>query len=137
MKKFLYGILFCGIVGCSNQVIEKPEKFISQDKMEEILYEISILNAAKNVDYQVFEKKIVAVDKIIYQDNNIDSLQLVQNIIYYASLPDVLHQMISRIDNRIKKEDSLLIIQQKKQDSLSIREIQLDSEMTELLNAQQ
>lgn len=134
-KNCLYVIFFLLLIGCSNRVIEKPQNLIPQEQMEEILYDIAFLNAVKNVDYQLFEKNMIDVDKIIYDDNQIDSLQLIQNMVYYTSVPELFEQMIIRINNRAKLEDSLYIAQQKKQDSLAGK--QNDLEALKPLNPEQ
>ena len=48
MKKII--ILVCSVfwvVGCNNSPVEKPKNLIDKDKMTDILYDISLLEAIK------------------------------------------------------------------------------------------
>lgn len=123
MKKWsFYIILFCVLVACNQGVMKKPNPFIEQEKMEEILYQLTILNAAKNTNHYAFEEHYIDVNAIIYKQNGIDSTQLAQNIIYYSSQPKKYHQMLLKIEKRIKIEDSLAMLEYRKSDSLKLEE---------------
>lgn len=114
-------ILFFGLIwifwGCSNG-IDKPKKLIKEQKLQEILYDLAMLNATKNVDYSIFQNNFVDVENIIYKTHEIDSLQLAESMIYYATQPEVYRRIVEQIEKRISLEDSILKENKIKSDSL-------------------
>lgn len=110
--KNLHIFLFLLCVSCQYSNIPKPKNLLSPQKMEEILYDIAILNAARNVDYAIFDDNFVDSKSIIYKKNNIDSVDLKENLTYYAASPKEYQQILKNIEIRLKKEDSLLRIKQ-------------------------
>ena len=97
--KPLYYLLFLCLVACS-QVVPTPKKLLSEGEMEQVFYDLAILNAAKSIDASFYEKY------------GVDSLLLAQNISYYASNPEKCRHILSQVDARLKLEDSLLRKQQ-------------------------
>ncbi|GIZ15436.1 DUF4296 domain-containing protein [Capnocytophaga catalasegens] len=112
-------IIVLALFSCGQNVIEKPQKFIPKEKMEQILYDLAILNAAKSVDAHIFDNHFVDVNEILYKTNGIDSLQLVENMIYYASHPNIYSKIIDNVQLRLKKEDSLA----QKKDTLKLEKL--------------
>ena len=87
MKPFFYLFLIfsLGITGCQNvQRPEKPEAFIEEDEMVEILYDVSLLKSLKT--YSINEMRMLDIkpESFIYDKYDIDSLQLAANINYYS-----------------------------------------------------
>lgn len=98
------------LIGCKNATIEKPDNLIDEDKMVEILYDVSILEAIKVTNPKSLETRKINSNKYIYQKYKIDSLQFVKSDLYYAS--DVSNyeimykKVIEKVEN-IRKEDSI------------------------------
>lgn len=63
----------------------EPDNLIDQPVMEEILYDISLLKAAKSKSYKILKDNNVQADVYIYEKYKIDSITLRQNIVYYAT----------------------------------------------------
>ncbi len=104
-KRFiLIGLLF-SFISCSNAV-EKPKNLIEKDKMIDILYDISLLEAikAQNISGGIKNKEANAY---LYKKYKIDSIQLAQSNKYYAADVDEYKKMFeevkSRLDNQTKK----------------------------------
>jgi len=97
----------CSISGS----VEKPDNLIEESVMENVLYDITVLEAMstfrpKNPD---FEK--VYGRTYIYMKYGIDSLQLLESDRYYAKHPRVYHRMYSKILKRMNKtKDSLDVL---------------------------
>lgn len=111
MKKLLFFLsFFMLLIGCKNATIEKPDNLIDEDKMVEILYDVSILEAIKVTNPKSLETRKINSNKYIYQKYKIDSLQFVKSDLYYAS--DVSNyeimykKVIEKVEN-IRKEDSI------------------------------
>jgi len=85
MKRFLL-ILLLITVSCDKSFkAPEPDNLIDQPVMEEILYDISLLKAAKSKSYKILKDNKVQADVYIYEKYKIDSITLRQNIEYYAT----------------------------------------------------
>lgn len=131
MKFFNFCIVWIAFLlgSCQQGILEKPKSFLSEEKMEKILYEITLLNAAKSTNHSFFENNYVDVNSIIYKKNGIDSLQFAENMVYYSSNPEKYKKMLHRIERKIHQEDSLRILRKKESDSLQM--LQREKELSE------
>lgn len=119
--KFKFLILFFSILflSCNDDGVKKPSKLIEEEKMVDILYDISILDAIRSSNPGVLEDNNVDSRTYIYKKYAIDSLQFVENTAYYASNLKKYKKMYETIENRIEENkkvaDSLLKIEQEKE----------------------
>ena len=101
MKKYLLIIVL--IIGCSENV---PENLIDKEKMENIIFDIMILNASSGFDLKV-DKNLLS-DEFIYKKYNIDSLQFFESELYYSKNPRDHYEIYAKVKIRILKSiDSL------------------------------
>ena len=101
MKKYLL-IIFL-FIGCSDNV---PDNLISKEKMENIIFDIMILNASSGFDLKV-DKNLLS-DEFIYKKYNIDSLQFFESELYYSKNPRDHYEIYAKVKIRILKSiDSL------------------------------
>lgn len=84
--------------------IKKPEKLIEKDVMENILYDLALLQALKGYSPQELQKNSVNPKSYIYQKYKIDSIQFVENNKYYSSDIEEYKLMYDHIITRIDKE---------------------------------
>ena len=99
MKKFLL-VLLLVIVSCDKSFkAPEPDILIDQPVMEEILYDISLLKAAKSKSYKIIKENNVQADIYIYDKYKIDSITLRQNIEYYTTFS---FKKAKGIEERIK-----------------------------------
>jgi hypothetical protein len=90
--------------------------------MEEVLYDISLLKAAKSKNYKILKDNNVKADIYIYKKYKIDSVTLRQNIAYYATNSfKTAKQIEERI--RLKFEDQKSELEKKIKDSLEKKKI--------------
>jgi hypothetical protein len=47
MKKYHYFGRFIGFISCKEDAVDKPSKLIAEDKMIDVMYDLSILDAIK------------------------------------------------------------------------------------------
>lgn len=79
-------ILLFVTVSCDKSFkTSEPDNLIEQDVMEEILYDIKLLQASKSKKYKILKDNNVQADAYIYNKYKIDSITLRQNIEYYAT----------------------------------------------------
>ncbi|MDC0643668.1 DUF4296 domain-containing protein [Flavobacteriaceae bacterium] len=121
MKKVLVIIVFLLLSCDTNSSITKPDVFLSSEKMENILYDLTLLKAIKT-SYNDQEGKALFNDAYIFRKYNIDSTILAQNQLYYAQSPKESMVIYKRIEQRLKKaKDSInaLLRQEKEMKELS------------------
>ena len=118
MKKYIL-ILITLFFGCSDDI---PNNLISKKKMENIIFDIMILNASNGFDLKIdnnllsdeliykkhnIDKSIVG-DELIYKKYNIDSIQFYESELYYSRYPKIQYEIYSNVKRRIIKSiDSL------------------------------
>ena len=101
MKKYLL-IIFL-FIGCSDNV---PDNLISKEKMENIIFDIMILNSSSGFDLKI-DNNLLS-DELIYKKHNIDSLQFFESELYYSKNPRDHYEIYAKVKIRILKSiDSL------------------------------
>jgi hypothetical protein len=123
--------------------MSKPENLISEEKMVNIIYEVSILTAAKGVNKKELEDNGIFPEEFVYSKYSIDSLQFVSSLDYYASKVDTYDNIYTKVDERItleKERIEIVIAEDKKnkdnkKDNKPIQRLvdtlKVDSERTE------
>jgi len=100
-NSILIGLLFA-FVSC-NTAIEKPKNLIEKDKMIDVLYDISLLEAIKtqNINGGIKNKD---ANEYLYKKYNIDSTQLAQSNKYYAADVDEYKKMFEEVKARLEEQ---------------------------------
>jgi hypothetical protein len=101
LRSLFMGLLFV-FVGC-NTAVEKPKKLIERDKMIDILYDISLMEAVKsqNINGGISSQK---ANEFLFKKYQIDSLQWEENNKYYASDIEEYKKMYQEVKIRIEQE---------------------------------
>jgi len=98
--RFLLLVLLLVTVSCDKSFkAPEPDNLIDQPVMEEILYDINLLKAAKSKSYKILKDNNVQADVYIYEKYQIDSTTLRQNVEYYATFS---FKKTKEIEERIK-----------------------------------
>jgi len=104
-------VILCWFIAslvCSCVDTSKPQNFISEDKMLDILYDMNVLQSIRSNNYQLFNTYDLNPEEFIYKKYNIDSLQFVQNHKYYISDMDNYQKIIEKLIKRAEKhKDSI------------------------------
>ena len=137
-----FTIILIGLIvwSCGNSDRpEKPDNLISKDKMSDIIYDVFLLNAAKGINKQILERNGVDPQEHIYKKHKIDSLQFAKSNDYYAydtkTYEGIMQKVKQKIEGEKKKNDSLVVIEEKQKDSLTeIRNKNPKSDSIKLLN---
>ena len=106
-RNFKYGSLFLILLFgvCTNNIkVVKPKNLIDESKMEEILFEATMMQvmntfSEKNLDFV----KILGAP-YLYLKHGVDSLQLMESEEYYTKNPRIYHRIYSRVLARMQKE---------------------------------
>ncbi|MFZ4105641.1 DUF4296 domain-containing protein [Flavobacterium sp.] len=108
MKKFilLFTILILGVVGCKDEIIPKPKNLISKEKMEDIIYDLSLLEAARTRNSSV--QNFIKPTEFIKSKYKVDSLTFAKSTQYYASDIKEYQKMYDSVKGRLIKENEKL-----------------------------
>ena len=103
MKKVVALFLIVLLFGCQQkEVVPKPDNLIDKEIMVNILYDLSILQAAANHNTDSSVSK--SVPEFIKEKYGIDSLLFVQSNKYYASQIDTYQKMYDEVYSRVKAD---------------------------------
>jgi len=101
--------IFCLIffIGClvSCQDVQKPKKpanLISQEIMVDILTDVYISNAARNVNNKLLRNLNIKLDSVIYSKYRLDSLQFALSNNYYSSNLDIYRNLLVKAQEKLK-----------------------------------
>ncbi len=104
MKRYLLLLLFGVFFSCENQLVEKPDNLIDEDKMVEVLYDLSVLEAIKSQRSVELAQSGVDYKTYIYEKHKIDSVQFAKSNRYYASDLDNYKKIFDKVKERIEKQ---------------------------------
>ena len=143
MRLFAYIVLALLMIGCQDiPPVEKPDNLIDEETMEEIIYEISVVNSARGYNMQLLSKYGVEPETYVFNKFGIDSLQYANSVAYYSSDIEVYKKMYQSVEQRVEKEfshyDSLAKIEKKVKDSLRTaraRELQREKDSIKKLDS--
>ncbi|WP_034919749.1 DUF4296 domain-containing protein [Gillisia sp. CAL575] len=144
-------IIACFLGSCQNiEEVKKPDNLISEDKMVDVLTELSLLNSAKNKNKRILEETGLQPDTYLYSKYEIDSLQLAESTTYYAKKYDKFDGIYQKVkqnlevmkakmevirDEELRIEDSLRAIEIK--DTLDIDTLKIpDTTLIDSLGTQ-
>lgn len=102
MKKLiLIFIPFFLITSCKEEVIEKPNNLISKDKMENIIYDLALLEAAKG-QAAGLQIKFPKPTDFLKDKYKVDSLTFAKSTQYYASDIKEYKKMYANVKGRLE-----------------------------------
>lgn len=105
MKKYFLLLILASLTACKKETVEKPENLIPKDKMKDILYDLSLLQAIRGVNQAVLDSNQIDATTYIYKKYKVDSLQFAKSDQYYA-IENVKNykKMYEEINERVKKQ---------------------------------
>ena len=120
MRLFLVVISFL-MVACNPKSADKPENLIGEEKMAELLYELSIINASRG--FRPSDgKEVISVNSSFFDFHQVDSLQFSLSNAYYAARPKQYLKIVELSEQLLaSREDSLIGSQKiKKPDAVKV-----------------
>lgn len=106
-------------ISCAEEMITKPENLIPKEKMTAILYDLAIINAAKNTGPKILVNNNIESMPYIYTKYGIDSLQFVKSDIYYSSIPVTYQAIYKSVELKLEEKQEELEEAKKKKDSVA------------------
>ncbi|HSD14151.1 MAG TPA: DUF4296 domain-containing protein [Flavobacterium sp.] len=108
MKKIVLLFACIAVLSCSDKTVEKPDNLLSEEVMVDVLYDISVLQSAENLNSIEFTQKSIKVNEIIYKKYNIDSLSFAQSNRYYAADPHNYQKLFKKVAEKIEASKKAL-----------------------------
>jgi len=109
MKNFVFIILVLFLsVSCKKELVKEPAKLIAKEKMIDIIYDLSLLDAIKYQQPLSLDSVESNPKKFIFKKYKVDSLQFAQSNIYYAADYDNYKEMFDEINARLDKEKKII-----------------------------
>lgn len=116
----LFGLLF--LSSCAEELIEKPDNLIPEDKMVAIIKEMAVVNASKSTNLGKLRENGIDPTNYVFTKFEIDSAQFVDSDRYYASKPLRYENMYKKVESDLEEQRLKLEAEKKIRDSLSLVE---------------
>jgi hypothetical protein len=126
MKKIVPFLAILTFFGCKDDLVKKPKHFIERAQMVNIMYDLSLLEAVKYQNPAVLDSNQIRPKQFIYKKYKIDSLQLAQNNLYYASDYKAYKIMFDEVVKRVelnKKKAKTKIKQDEKKNKIRLAKL--------------
>lgn len=119
MKKILlFLVVFSLFVSCKKELAKKPDNLIDKDKMVDIMYDLSVLNAMRSQNSALLDSFKNNSNAYIYKKYKIDSTQFAKSNIYYAAdykeYSTMYEKVKLRLDSDKKRIEAAINIEKKK-----------------------
>lgn len=104
-RYYLLTVILVGLLlGCGEDLIERPKNLIPQGEMTDILYDLSLLEAMGDTYPGTLEDNDIEVMELIFEKYGIDSAQYTQSDRYYASQPHLYEEIYQNLHDRLKNQ---------------------------------
>ena len=109
MKKLIYIFLIFYSCGSITEENVKPNNLIPEDKMIDILYDMSLISVSKGINKRILENNGMKPKKYILKKYNIDSLQFVVSNEYYSKDLEIYLSIYEEVLNKLQLNRELII----------------------------
>lgn len=103
MKKIAVLLLAICLFAC-NDKLQQPDNLLSEDKMEDILYDVALLQSISSFAPATLSANDIKIDTYIYDKYQTDSLTFAQSNEYYAADFDRYEAILEKVSERLKAE---------------------------------
>ncbi|WP_405330374.1 DUF4296 domain-containing protein [Leeuwenhoekiella sp. LLG6367-2.1] len=119
LKGFLIVLILFVFVGCNEiQRPKKPDNFIKEDLMVDVLYDISLMRTLRTYNMNEMRSLGIVPDSLIYKKYNIDSLQFAESINYYSVNFNDYAALWEEVNKRLIAQRDKLQFNQNDEDSI-------------------
>ena len=116
-KVIVFVAVLALFASCKEELVKKPKNLIDRNVMEDIIYDITILDAIRNQNPTSIDSFKINSRDFIFKKYKVDSLQFVKSNVYYAAdyerYKAMFDQVIKRVDKQKAVADSLVAMEQK------------------------
>lgn len=104
MKQLLFLFVSLFVISCSKNPVPKPDNLLDEEKMVDIIYDISILQATDGSMPNKLTENNLKMDGYIFEKYKIDSATYRQNQLYYAANPRKYKKIHKKVIERLDQE---------------------------------
>jgi hypothetical protein len=119
-KITVFFVLISFVISCKERVVRQPDNLIEKEVMIDILYDLSLLEAMKYQTIKPLENYNLNPSHYIFKKYKIDSIQFIQNNMYYAADYKTYKKMNEEITARLDKNKMQLEALIKKQENKAL-----------------
>ena len=109
MKKLIYIFLIFYSCGSLTEENVKPNNLIPEDKMIDILYDMSLISVSKGINKRILENNGMKPKNYILKKYNIDSLQFVVSNEYYSKDLEIYLSIYEEVLNKLQLNREIII----------------------------
>ena len=109
MKKIFFIIVI--LFGCNKNIqkIPMPDNLISEKKMVDVIYEMTLISVSKGVNRRILENNGVIPEKYIFEKYNIDSLQFVLSNEFYSNDLNKYLDIYNRVKEKLQENKQIIM----------------------------
>jgi hypothetical protein len=104
MKKNVFIFISLVLLSCSDKPVPKPDHLLSVEEMENITYDMAILQASETYKPNILGDNDIKIRQYIYKKYSIDSTIYYQNYKYFASEIKSFKKIYNSVNDRIQNK---------------------------------
>jgi hypothetical protein len=111
MNKLKVIIILSIVLGCSNSLTQKPmppDNLISQEKMVDIIYDMTLINVAKGVNKSVLENNGIIPEQYLFNKHSVDSILFARSNEYYSYDLKTYQIIYDKVKIKLEKNKNII-----------------------------
>ncbi|AUC74415.1 DUF4296 domain-containing protein [Olleya sp. Bg11-27] len=101
---------------------DKPDNLLSENKMVDVLVDLTIMSSAKGINKRELENRGIMPDSFIYAKHKIDSAQFVSSNDYYAHDIEKYNEMYVKVKTKLEDLRTFYKAEEKKREEKQKKE---------------
>ena len=110
MNKLKVIIILFFVLGCNNSLTQKPIPIdlISQEKMVDIIYDMTLINVAKGVNKSILENNGIIPEQFLFNKHSIDSTLFARSNEYYSNDLKTYQMIYDNVKIKLEKNKNII-----------------------------
>jgi len=110
MNKLKVIIILIFVLGCNNSLTQKPIPIdlISQEKMVDIIYDMTLINVAKGVNKSILENNGIIPEQYLFNKHSIDSTLFARSNEYYSYDLKTYQTIYDKVKIKLEKNKNII-----------------------------
>ena len=110
MNKLKVIIILISVLGCNNSLTQKPIPIdlISQEKMVDIIYDMTLINVAKGVNKSILENNGIIPEQYLFNKHSIDSTLFARSNEYYSNDLKTYQMIYDNVKIKLEKNKNII-----------------------------
>lgn len=102
MKHYLFVFSFIFVISCTSSTVSKPENLLSENELEDVFFEMAIMQAAESTS-RTDSGKVMDTYHYIKNRFGYDSTTIVNSTLYYADDYKEYEKLNQRVLDKLKE----------------------------------